>query len=83
MKGEDTKEVKLEKDLQNTNWEEFDDCVKSLLTEGRDFETKDADSSLFLLKVALRTVSEQHIPVKKVCCLSKSYWTQFEKPRAP
>ena len=69
MKGEDTKEVKLKKDLNNANWEGFYACVKSLLTDGIDFKTMDADSSWLLLKEAVQTASEQH----KVCCFSNPY----------
>ena len=73
---EDTKEVKLKKDLKNANWEGFYECVESLLTERIDFKTMDADPSQLLLKQAIQTASEQHIPVKKVCCLSKPYWCE-------
>ena len=45
MKGEDTKEFKLKKDLKNANWEGFYECVESLLTERIDFKTMDGNSS--------------------------------------
>ena len=76
MKEEDTKEVKLKKDLKNANWEGFYECVENLLTEGIDFKTMDADSSSLLLEEATQTASDQHIPVKKVCCFSKPYWCE-------
>ena len=68
MKGDDTKEVKLKKDLQNAHWEGFYECVENALSEEIDFMTIDADSSWLLLKEATQTALEQHIPVKKVCC---------------
>ena len=58
MIGKDTKEVELKKNLKNANWEGFYDCVESLLPEGIDFKTMDADSSWLLLKEALQTDSD-------------------------
>ena len=76
MKGEDTKEVKLKKDLKNANWKGFYECVESLLTERIHFKTMDGNSSWLPLKEALQTASEQYVPVKKVCCFSKLYWCE-------
>ena len=50
LKGEDTKEVKPQKDLKTAIWEGFNECVERLLTDGIDFKTMDADFSWLLLK---------------------------------
>ena len=55
MKGEDTKKVKVEKDLENANWEGFYKCVKSLLTDRIDFKTMDGNSAWLLLNEVLQT----------------------------
>ena len=58
------------KDLKNSNWKSLYECVESRLVESIDFKTMDAESSWLLLKEAIHTASQQHIPVKKICCFS-------------